>query len=63
MNSEDLRIQYDQARLARAKAEQKMLETRLAADKAESAFYDADKKSGVAFERWSEAVRGSGDGS
>lgn len=43
MNSEDLRIQYDQARLARAKAEQKMLETRLAADKAESAFYDADK--------------------
>lgn len=53
MNSEDLRIQYDQARLARAKAEQKMIETQLAAEKAERAFYDADKKARAALERWS----------
>ncbi|WJS05183.1 hypothetical protein [Roseibium aggregatum] len=52
MDREDLRIKYDQARLARAKAEQKMIETRLAADKAELAFSEADKKSRAAFERW-----------
>ena len=58
MRSEELRVQYDQARLARAKAEQKMIETRLAADKAETAFDEADRKSRAAFDAWSESARG-----
>ncbi len=57
MKTDQLDNELELARLANAEAKQKMLETRIAADQAELAFFKAETAFNAAFERWHDSVQ------